>query len=118
MTCSPGIPLALLVGSLLVVGCGGNHQAKAVPDSTMVEVLVELHLANGRIEVTDQPLPIARDSIFEAYSVDTSAYAATIDYYARNPEDYSRVYGRVVDRLSAERIPTNQAAGSDSVSIQ
>ena len=75
----------------------------------MVKLLVELHLANGRIEVTDRPLPIARDSIFRVYGVDSSAYARMIQYYSEHPQEYSSVYGRVLDRLSAERLPSEIA---------
>lgn len=98
---------ALLVAltAALLGGCVQDDRQSSVADTTLVELLVELHLANGRIEVTDQPLSIERDSIFAAYGVDSASYADAMAYHARNPDEYSRLYGQVLDRLSAERQP-------------
>lgn len=106
---SDRIVLGLLLLGALAGGCRTGTSGKAVPDSTMVKLLVELHLAHGRVEVTDRPLEFPRDSILRVYGVDSSAYANAIAYYAEHPEEYSSVYGRVLDRLSAERMPADYA---------
>ena len=99
----------MLILASLAGGCRSNASVKAIPDSTMVDLLVELHLANGRIEVTDRPLDFPRDSIFQVYGIDSTAYARMIGYYARHPEEYSEIYGRVLDELSEERAPEQLA---------
>ncbi len=71
----------------------------------MVDVLIELHLAVARAEVTHSVPPGIRDSIFAAYGVDSSAFAETISYYTADPEKYGRIYGQVLDKLNSERSP-------------
>lgn len=100
------LPILLAAATIAVLSaCSGASDPQPLADSTMVEVLIELHLANGRIEVTDEPLTVSRDSILRAYGVDRSTYADAVAYYADHPDAYSRVYGEVLDRLSAERTP-------------
>lgn len=77
---------------------GGGH----VPDSTMVEVLAELHLLDARAQVAAPVRAEARDSIFSRYGIDSVSFARTAAYYADHPDEYADLYGRVVDRLTAE----------------
>ena len=106
--------LALCI-SIISAGCGRDSKRQTVSDSSMVELLVELHLANARVEITDRPLPITRDSILEAYGVDSAGYARTLEYYAQHPDLYSRIYGEVLDRLSAERRPFDGSTMPDTL---
>lgn len=106
-----GLALVIMVST----GCGRDSERQAISDSTMVDLLVELHLANARIEITDRPLPIPRDSILAAYGADSAAYAQTLEHYAEHPDLYSRIYGDVLDRLRAERRPYDDSALPDTL---
>lgn len=88
----------------LTAGCAPEG-SKPVADSTMVEVLIELHLLNARLEIEDRPLLGARDSILQRYGLDSAAFAAAMRYYADRPQEYADLYGRVVDEMAAERAP-------------
>ncbi|MEX2402089.1 MAG: DUF4296 domain-containing protein [Rhodothermales bacterium] len=74
-------------------------------DTTMVDVLVELHLLNAREETQGRPLLRARDSLFSRYGIDSTAYAEAVTYYADRPGEYGDVYGRVVDELASSPVP-------------
>lgn len=108
-----GLLVGLGATAASLVGCGSETETNTIADSTMVDLLVELHLANARIEITDRPLPVPRDSILRSYGVDSTAFSEAISYYAHNPDEYSRVYGRVLDRLSAERLPVDEQSDPD-----
>lgn len=86
-------------------GCAGSSNDYPVPDSTMVRVLAELHLAVARAEITGEIPPNIRDSILVAYGIDSASYAQTIVYYADHPEKYEAVYTRVLDQLNSARMP-------------
>lgn len=86
-------------------GCAGSADDSPVPDSTMVRVLLELHLAVARAEVTGEIPPNIRDSILVAYGIDSTSYAKSILYYADHPDKYEAVYTRVLDRLNSARMP-------------
>ena len=44
-----------------------------------------------------------RDSILARYGMTSDQLRAALTYYVRHPEQYTALYGRVVDTLSAER---------------
>lgn len=95
-------------------GCG-SESSRPIADSTMVDVLVEMHILNARIHTTDRPLVGARDSVFHRYGIDSTSFIQMMIYYAEHPDDYADVYGRVVDRLAVERAPI---IGLDSLSAR
>lgn len=74
-----------------------------VADSTMVNVLVELHLANARTELQSDLVPALRDSILADNGLDTLRFRTALDYYVEHPEDYLKIYSSVLDQLSAEQ---------------
>ena len=76
----------------------------------MVDVLLELHLAVARAEVTHEVPANIRDSILTAYNIDSTTYAQAVNYYAEHPDKYAEIYSRVLDRLNSERIPLGRAA--------
>ncbi len=108
----PSWAISLIWLIAVSIGGCGSDRSKPVADSTMIDVLIEMHVLNARIHVTDRPMEGARDSIFHRYGIDSSAFVRAMDYYARHPDQYAEVYGRVVDELAAERAPIN---GPDSL---
>lgn len=99
------ISVVCLLLLLSVVGCADSRMEPPLADSTMVEVMIDLHLAVAREEVTQQVPAGIRDSILTTHGADSAAYARTIWHYAQNPEKYEQIYGQVLDRLNSERIP-------------
>lgn len=84
-------------------GCSRTPGTPAVADSTLVPLLMELHLAAARRQVTGSLPPGIRDSILTRYGTDSTEFAATMTYYSYHVEEYSAIYERVMDRLRAER---------------
>ena len=88
---------------LLLTGCSGfADERPPVADSTMVEVLAELHLAQSRLEVVGDLPDATRDSIFGRYGLDEAEYEAAMAYYAEHPEAYREIYDHLLDRLNME----------------
>ena len=95
----------LLVGFLTLSACSAiTSEEPPISDSTMVEVLIELHLTNARLELQHDFIPAALDSILFKHGLDRQRYRAIVDYYADHPEEYSALYTIVLDRLSDERL--------------
>jgi hypothetical protein len=99
--CGVLLPLALLAG---VTGCESSlTRGPAVPDSTLVDVLVDLHLEAARHEsgvLTDS----LRREVLSRHAVDSARFARTLAHYSEHPEAYVPLYDRVIDRLNAERL--------------
>lgn len=77
-----------------------ERKAPPIEDSVFVDVLVDLHLADARREVEPTP-PGLRDTVLATHGLDEAQLQEVVDYYARNPEAYARVYEQVLDRLHA-----------------
>ncbi len=78
-----------------------------VADSTMVEVLIELHLAAARLDLRKDLPPAEREAILARHGLDTLRYGQVMAYYAEHLRVEIDVGLRVLDRLSAERAEHN-----------
>ena len=93
-----------LAGSL--AGCAGEPAPQQVlPDSTMIRVISDLHLATARYELDDGAAPGLRDSVLAMHGLDSTAFEEAMAWYRAHPSEYAAVYGAVIDRLNAERNP-------------
>ncbi len=105
--CSPGPHgLGLVVAGLLLTlpACSAiTSEAPPISDSTMVEVLIELHLTDARAELRYEAIPTVRDSILFKHGLDQQRFLDILDYYAEHPEEYAALYTTVLDRISDER---------------
>ncbi len=101
---------ALVIGLLALSACSAfTSDEPPISDSTMVEVLIELHLVNARLELRYDRQPAVRDSILFKYGLDAQRFQDVMAYYADHPEAYSAIYTTMLDRISAERIQQGEA---------
>ena len=98
----PSVLVTLAVTASL--GCGAPEDTeRTLPDSTLIEVLVDLHLSGARLQVTpDAPVGL-RDSVLALHGLDSVSFLEAMTWYESHPDEYVAVYGTVLDRLSAER---------------
>ena len=100
----------LALVAVLVAGCGTESpSAPEFTDSLMVDVLVEIHLADARASHTGEPRDSLRAAALAAFGTDTTAFHDALDYYARHPEAYQPLYERALDRLLNEQRGANVA---------
>ncbi|PSR00023.1 MAG: hypothetical protein BRD48_02360 [Bacteroidetes bacterium QS_9_68_14] len=118
---------ALLPALALFIGACGSPFAEAPPvaDSTLVSALAELHLAEARLrsgapEAPDTMRvalpPGVRDSILARHDMRYRSFRAALDYYVRHPEQYTKLYARVVDTLRAGQ-EARSSGGSDDARV-
>ena len=90
--------LAVLLGAL--PGCSSfAPEEPPVPDSTLVQVLVEMHLAEARRQLHGPIPPAMRDSILAHYGLDSTRMNAAMNHYSKHPAMYEELYGIVLDSL-------------------
>ena len=94
----------LLLLTLPLAACGSlTEPDPPVPDSTVVDVLTDLHLLDARSgEMGDVP-PGTREALLAAHGLDSTRFDRALLFYADHPERYFAVYDSVVSRLSEER---------------
>jgi hypothetical protein len=96
------LSLCILIPVWAIQACSGDVSiAPPVPDSTLVDVLSDLHLSGARME--PDSTHIVRDSILAHWAISPEDFEATLSYYVEHPEAYVLIYDRVLDRLSAHR---------------
>jgi hypothetical protein len=119
--------LIVLAVAVLLPGCGMFSSGEpAVADSTMAPLLIELHLHRARAGFRSDDVPrsavdAARDSILQRYRVTQPELERTLDYYARNPDEYEEVYASVIDSLNVlrttlSRVQLDSTASAESPS--
>lgn len=97
--------LAVLALVLLAIatGCADlTAEEQPVADSTMVDVLVELHLRDARLtEYRDLP-PALQDSLHRRHGITRADYEAALAFYADHPEAYTALYDSLTNHLREE----------------
>ena len=78
-------------------------EAPPVADSTMVEVLLEMHLAQARAERYGDVSGELLQDVLARHGLGRAEFDEALRYYADHPQQYVDVYDAVLDRLNAER---------------
>ena len=92
--------------AVLLTGCVETPERVAViPDSTLVVVLADLHLADARARLPNQAMGL-RDTVLAFHGLDEAIFQEAMDSFEAHPEDLTNLYNTVLDRLNATRSPT------------
>lgn len=98
---------ALLLASMLILGACSNQDVNdftpAISDSLMIQVLIDLHLAEAHAEILNQPIDGMQDSILMHYAFSRDDFEANMAYYRANPDAFHKIYSEVLDKISEER---------------
>ena len=93
--------------------------ADIIPESQMTSMLVDLHVAEARVErlgmITDTAAIYykkAQQEIFKKNKVTEKQFYKSYDYYLHNVSELDKIYARVVDSLSLKEVETSNGAAS------
>ena len=91
----------MIVGLALgIVGCGASGgNPSGVSDSLMVDVLVDVHLADARASMTAEAEDSLRAEALGRHGLDTLEFRRLLDYYAEHAGEYLPLYDAALDRL-------------------
>jgi hypothetical protein len=108
--------LSLLV--LFSVNCSGPAGKKRIPEKKFVNVLADIHLADGIgvDQISNSSSLFVLDSaslygsVFRKYNVTREQFDNTMTFYATHPDDCSRMFDKVIARLKMmeEELKKNQ----------
>jgi hypothetical protein len=101
------IAVFVIVISFLFFSCQDKKKVDfLIPEEKMVQVLVELHIADGVLNSTELPYS---DSILRAenyyanilakYNIDRPIFDSALKQYTENPQIYLKIYDKVIDTL-------------------
>ena len=113
--------LILLVGLLLQACTSPVEPAPAdiIPEKKMTAILVDIHIAESRIENMGLPYDTGavyyqqlQQQIFKKHQVAPDKFFKSYDYYVRNVSELDKIYEKVVDSLSVKEVEASAAQGS------
>ena len=89
---------------LLLIACGGKKYI--IPPNKFVDVLVDIHLADGMaIKSVGYSSTHTLDSaslyeaVFNKHGVNRAMFDSTMSYYSHQPEDFNKLYNKVLARI-------------------
>ncbi len=97
----------VLLTAVLAMACGHRRYGETIPARKFVDVIVDVHLADGiavnnMSAVNKAPrLDSASlyQSVFDKYGVTRVMFDSTMSYYTHNPDDFQKIYNKVTAKL-------------------
>lgn len=97
-----------LLPSLILLGCAKEERPDDVMGKTkMVEVMVDVHLAEGVEKTTILTLDstiisgqAVYDYLYEKHGITEEEYARSFEWYSEHLKEFDEVYARVIEKLN------------------
>jgi hypothetical protein len=96
----------LLLMAILAVSCNHRRYGEVIPPKKFVNLLVDIHLADGiAVENMSKAKGALLDSaslygsVFNKYGVTRTIFDSTMSYYSEHPDDFQKVYNKVTAKL-------------------
>ena len=96
----------LLLMAILAVSCIHRRYGEIVPPKKFINVLVDIHLADGiAVENMSHVKGVLLDSaslygsVFSKYGITRTIFDSTMSFYSEHPDDFQKIYNKVTSRL-------------------
>lgn len=100
------IVFVLFIASLFLASCENEEKKGLIPEEQFIDVLVDVHLADGTLTVLGYK--VVKDSIkiekyynytFSKHNITRADFQNTLNYYSGNSEELALMYEKVIERL-------------------
>jgi len=94
--------LVLFFLFIFFAGCKSNNPPEGIiPEDKMINVLADMHLADGYTSSTMDTSTIVTiyKSLYKTYGIDSASFRKSLDYYAQDPANLKLMYGKVGEKL-------------------
>lgn len=99
--------LGIILVIIFFVACGESRPKDIFPEQKMIDILFDLHLADGYI--SSYPIDsIASQkvnyylTVYQKYGTDSAGLRRNLNYYASHPQEMEDVYAQISKRLQNE----------------
>jgi hypothetical protein len=96
----------ILLLAVIVLSCNRTSRHYIIPQKKFVNVLVDIHLADGMAETNmrhDEGYLLDSaslyGSVFNKYGVTRAEFDSTMSYYSEHPDDFQKLYNKVTAKL-------------------
>ena len=102
--------IPLVIALAFVLACSSDKPPEGIlPEDKMVEILVDIHMAEGVASSLTIPYdssrkvyPVLEKQVFQKHQVEDSVFLESFTYYLRNSATMERIYARTIDSLSVK----------------
>jgi hypothetical protein len=112
----------LLLLAVLATSCNHRRYGDLIPPKKFVNVLVDIHLADGiAVENMSHPTLARLDSaslygsVFNKYGVTRPMFDSTMSYYTEHPDDFQKIYNKVTAKLKRMEDELNATQDEESM---
>jgi hypothetical protein len=109
----------ILLAAFLIQACTSPVDpapADLIPEKQMTAILVDIHVAESRVENMALPHDTAavyfqreQQQIFKKHQVEPQRFFRSYDYYVTNVSELDKIYEHVVDSLSVKEVEAGSA---------
>jgi len=99
--------LFLAIILLSLIACKPDRPEGVLSEEKMIDVLVDMHLAEGVMSVSRvrqqfhyQPARVFYDSIFNHQNITREQFNQSVHYYSKDVNQYDKIYDEVLERLN------------------
>ena len=95
----------VLLTAILAFSCSSRRYGDIIPPKKFINVLVDVHLADGiAVENMSSGKGLLDSaslygSVFNKYNVNRTMFDSTMSYYSEHPDDFQKIYNKVTARL-------------------
>jgi hypothetical protein len=114
----------LAVWVLFFINCSGPDGRNIIPEKKFVNVLVDIHLADGIAVINMNSADTFRldsaslyGSVLKKYKVTRAQFDSTMVFYSSHPGDFQEIYNKVIAKLKRMEDELNREA-KDSTEVK
>lgn len=113
------VAVLILLGCVVgTTGCGGGSKdGPPIPDSLLVDVLVDVYSATARAHLESLNADSARAEAVARFGLDTADLTRTLNYFAENPDSASKFYQGALDSLVRIQRELRSRPEADSLAL-
>ena len=112
----------VIVLIVFLIACGNSKKSPdyVIPNSDMIEIFIDIHIADGIFSINQVRRELAKDSvnyynsILEKYGYSRHDFDTSLFYYSKNINKYDEIYETVLNRLSEMETKLKEEAQSEN----
>ncbi len=102
--------IPLVIALAFGLACSPENPPEGIlPEDKMVEILVDIHMAEGIASSLTIPYdssrkvyPLLEKQVFQKHQIEDSVFLRSFTYYLRNSATMERIYARTIDSLAVK----------------
>jgi len=93
------LKILLLLIFVTIISFLGCSKEKKINEDTFVLIYTDMVIAQDSMSAGSTGFEIEKKNIYSRYNVDKELYIHTLDYYKKNPEEWKKLFDKIISYL-------------------